>query len=422
MAATDMSEALINEKTIRDYLLGRVSDETTLEAIEDRLFTDEEFCSQVALAEDELINDFVLDHLEAADAASFQATLARDPERRSKVELTQALRATALARKVAAAEAKPLFLTSLKAFFSQPKYVGAFAVLIIAVLGTVFFLTRKSAGPTDDLADLRAIYQKERPTESRITEFSYAPLGELRGVPPPADQKKLRRIELTLIEATEKNPGAQTHHALGVFRLTQRKYSDAIKEFESALGFGQNDAKLHNDLGSAYFELSKSVAKEKKFEPLSRSIDEFTSALRLDPNLLEALFNRSLALQESGDRRQATQSWNLYLQKDPSSPWADEARKNLTRIASEQTLFKSDAQVLTDFLAAFRAQDNKLAAKIHNETKGALTGINLAFQFSSRFLLARQTGNETEARDDLAALNYIGRLERDQNSEFFFLN
>jgi tetratricopeptide (TPR) repeat protein len=422
MAATDMSEALTNEQTIRDYLLGRVSDETTLEAIEDRLFTDEEFCSQVALAEDELINDFVLDYLNATDATTFQATLAHHPERRSKVELTQALRATAFARKRAAAEAKPSFFTSLKAFFSQPKYVGAFAVVLIAILVTVFFLTRKSAGPTDDLADLRAIYQKERPTESRITEFAYAPLSELRGEPPAADQKKLRRIELTLIEATEKNPGAQTHHALGVFRLTQRKYAEAIKEFESALVFGDNNAKLHNDLGSAYFELSKSVAKEKKLDPLARSIDEFTRALQLDPNLLEALFNRSLALQELGDRRKATESWNLYLQKDPASPWAEEARKNLARIASEQTLFKSDGQVLTDFLAAWRAHDDTLAAKIHNETKGALNGINLALQISSRYLLARQAGSQTEARDDLAALNYIGRLEREQNSEFFFLN
>ncbi len=47
-----MAESLQNENTIREYLLGRVSDETTLEGIEELLFTDEEFCSEVALAED----------------------------------------------------------------------------------------------------------------------------------------------------------------------------------------------------------------------------------------------------------------------------------------------------------------------------------------------------------------------------------
>ena len=46
-----MGEALNNKKTIREYLLGRVADEATLEGFEERLFTDEEFCSQVELAE-----------------------------------------------------------------------------------------------------------------------------------------------------------------------------------------------------------------------------------------------------------------------------------------------------------------------------------------------------------------------------------
>ena len=66
-----MSETFKSDNTIREYLLGRVSDETTLEGIEERLFTDEEFCSQVALAEDSLINDFVFEHLDEADTASF---------------------------------------------------------------------------------------------------------------------------------------------------------------------------------------------------------------------------------------------------------------------------------------------------------------------------------------------------------------
>lgn len=225
-----------------------------------------------------------------------------------------------------------------------------------------------------------------------------------------------------MIQATEKTPGAQTHHVLGVFWLTQRKFPEAIKEFESALVFGASNAKIHNDLGSAYFELSKSVPREKKLEPLARSAEEFKRASELDPNLLEALFNWSLALQEMGTRREATQSWNLYLQKDPSSPWAEEARKNLARIASEQSLFKSDEQVLDDFLAAFRAQDEALAAKIHNETKGALTSVTVPLQLSRRFLLARRSGNEAEAKESLAALTYIGRFEREQNSEFFFRN
>ena len=66
-----MSSSLKSEETVREYLLGRVSDETTLEGIEELLFTDEEFCSQVELMEDGIINDYVLGRLDASRRGKF---------------------------------------------------------------------------------------------------------------------------------------------------------------------------------------------------------------------------------------------------------------------------------------------------------------------------------------------------------------
>jgi tetratricopeptide (TPR) repeat protein len=414
-----MGESFKNDETIREYLLGRVSDETTLEGLEELLFTDEEFCSQVALAEDGIINDYVLGYLDEADAASFRATLADNHERRFKLELTQALREKALARNVKVVEDRPSFFASFKAFFRQPQYVGAFAVLLIAVVGlTVYFSRRNNP---DELAELRSIYQQARPTETRISEFGYAPLAQLRGAPEPGEKNRLRRIENSLIEATEKTPNAQTHHALGVFYLTQQKHADAIREFEGALKFEDKSARIHNDLGAAHFELSKTVAKEKKLEDLARSLEEFTKATELDGNLLEALFNKSLALQELGLPRQSKESWTLYLQKDSSSPWADEARKNLARIESQQTLFKTDEQVLSDFLAAYRNHDDARAQKIHNETKGLLKGAAVALQLSRRYLMAKQQGRDAEATESINALTFIGAFEQAHNADSFFL-
>ncbi len=416
-----MGESFKSEITIREYLLGRVSDETTLEGVEELLFTDEEFCSQVALTEDALVNDYVLGYMDEADASSFQATLADNPERRFKLELTQALREKALAQRVKAPEEKPSFFASLKAFFRQPKYVAAFAVLVIAVLASAIYFTRKSSSP-DELAELREIYRQERPTETRIAEFGYAPLPQLRGGPESREKNRLRRIENSLIEATEKSPTAQTHHRLGVFYLTQQKYTDAIKEFEGALKFADKSATIHNDLGAAYFELAKTSAREKKLEALAHSLEEFTKAVELDGNLLEALFNKSLALQELGLPRQAKESWTLYLQKDSSSPWAEEARRNLARLGDEQTRFKTDEQVLEDFLTAYRNHDDARAQKIHNETKGLLRGAAVSLQLSRRYLLAKRRGDEAEARESIEALTYVGSFEQAQNSEFFFLN
>ncbi|MBD0369805.1 MAG: tetratricopeptide repeat protein [Pyrinomonadaceae bacterium] len=419
-----IDESLKSEKTVREYLLGRVSDEATLEGLEELLFTDEEFCSEVELVEDSLINDYVLGRMTEADAASFSATLADNPERRFKLELTEALREKALAEKPEVLEAGPSFFASLKAFFRQPKMIATFAVLLIAALVSVVYLTsrRSSSTGADDLAELRQIYQKERPTETRIAEFGYAPAGELRGEPEERDRSRLRRIENSLIEATEKSPGARTHHSLGVFYLTQRKYTDAIREFESALKFDASSAKIHNDLGAAYFELAKSGGKEKRLENLGRALEEFTKATELDGNLLEALFNRSLALQELRLPREAKESWALYLQKDSSSPWAEEARRQMARLESEQTLFKTPEQVLEDFLAAYRNRDDARAQKIHNETKGLLKEAAVPLQLSKRYLLAKRQGAEPEARESLDALAYIGSFEQSQSDEFFFLS
>jgi len=101
-----MVKPLKSAETVREYLLGRVSDETTLEGIEELLFTNEEFCSQVALAEDEIINDYVRGRLNHADAESFRATIPADTERRFKLELAQGLRERALARDLQTALAK----------------------------------------------------------------------------------------------------------------------------------------------------------------------------------------------------------------------------------------------------------------------------------------------------------------------------
>ncbi|HYJ89419.1 MAG TPA: CHAT domain-containing protein, partial [Pyrinomonadaceae bacterium] len=413
-----MGESLKSDKTIRDYLLGRVSDETRLEGIEELLFTDEDFCSQVALEEDGIINEYVFGKLTDEDAEDFRKTLKSNPDRRFKLMLTEGLRERAFAHQPKPAEVGPSFFTSLASWFHQPKYVGAFAVLLILVVAfAVYFNTRSSP---DQLAELRSIYQQGRPTQTRISEFGYAPLTELRGAPEASEQRRLRLIQNNLLNATEANPNAQTHHALGVYYLTQKHYQDAIKEFENALKFANNKAQIHNDLGVAHFELSKTGPREKKFEELARSLEEFTKATELDGNLLEALFNKSLALQDLGMSREAKESWTLYLQKDTSSPWAEEARKNLARLESEQVLFRTDKQVLSDFLTAYRDRNYPLAEKIHNETKGLLLGPTIPLQLTRQYLLARQSGHEADAGEAIEALTFLGTSEQKQNGESFF--
>lgn len=413
-----MGELRISEEMVREYLLRRITDEATLEAIEELMFTNDQFCNQIALAEDGLINDYVLGKLSAEDSASFEQTLTTDQERRRQTSFTQEIRKRALAAD--AAVRKPerrSFFASLNAFIRQPQYAGMLALLIVAVL--VPFLLMRTGGP-DYLADLRLLYQQSRPIEARISEFGYAPLTQLRGGPASTDPRAVRLIETRLLQAVDENPNAETQHALGTFYLTQGDYPKAIREFENALKLAPNNAKIHNDLGSAYLERSRTESHEKKLQDLAQSLEEFTRAADLDPNLLEPLFNKALALRAMGLPRQARETWQLYLQKDSSSPWAEEARKHLSQIEGEQTLFQSDEQVLSDFLAAYRANNNERAQKIHDETKGYLIGPAVALQLSRRYLLARQNGNDAEAKESAAALTFIAAYEQTQNADTFF--
>src|SRR4026209_735394 len=102
-----------SEKAIREYLLRRVSDEETLEAIEELIFTDDEFCNQVGLAEDGLVYDYVRGRLNAADSQSFEETLKTDPDRLLKTQLTEEIRKRALARNTAARHGRVSIFTSV---------------------------------------------------------------------------------------------------------------------------------------------------------------------------------------------------------------------------------------------------------------------------------------------------------------------
>ena len=414
-----MAESIQSDQAIRAYLLGRIADEATLEEVETRLFSDEDYCTQMELAEDEIINDYVLGRLSAEDAASFETTLQNDPDRRFKLELTRGIQQRAVLHDRETASNQPSWIVSLGSIFRRPAYAGAFAVLLIAAIALTIYFTRWNN--RDDLAELQSIYRRSRPTETRISGFGYAPLSQLRGAPDPVEQNHLRLIENRLIEATEKSPNANTHQALGIFYETQHKHAEAIKEFAAALKFNDSDARIHNDLGSAHFELAKAGSKEKKLEELAKALEQFTRAAELDGNLLEALFNRSLALQELSLPREARESWTRYLQKDASSPWAAEARKNLARLQDEQTFFKTDEEVLSDFLAAFRQHDDARAQSIHNETKGFLTGVTIPLQLCRRYLMAAQAGDKPTAKESLDALVFLGNFEQAKHNDAFFL-
>lgn len=410
-----MNESLHNLETIRQYLLGRISDESMLEGIEELLFADEDFCTKAEIVEDELINDFVFGKLNAEDKLSFEKTLENNADRHAKVKVTQLLKENIA---VPSIEEKVSFFDSIKSFFRQPIYAGGFALLIIAILIGAFIIFRPPNN--SELAELKNIYQKNRPTESRISEFDYAPYEVTRGENDltDAEKRKLKIIENDLLKKVDGNPNANNHNVLGIFYLSQRKYSEAIKELEESVKLESNNARFNNDLGSAYFELGR-FEKQNKLLSIAKANESFSKAIEQNPNLLEAIFNKGLALQELNLPRQAKETWELYLQKDSTSKWANEARKNLEKLAQMQSSFKTKEQVLQDFLTAYRNKNEEFAWKINSQTKEMISGVWLPDQLSRRYLQALKQKDGPAAKESIEALTYIGNLEEKRNADFF---
>ncbi|MBK8812864.1 MAG: CHAT domain-containing protein [Acidobacteria bacterium] len=407
-----MNESLKDEIAIREYLLGRVADERELEQFEELLFGDDEFCSLAEIAEDALINDFVLGRLNGRDRADFVKTLDLDADRRSKVAVTREIAARAPQTEMA-----PSIWDSVRAFFASPLVAGAFALILIAAFG-IWIVLRDNR--PNDLAELRSIYKTERPVESRIADFDYAPLVVTRGAAEEREKNRLRIIENNLLTAVEREPkSAAAHHALGVFYLTQRKFDDAHRELERAVGLDDRNAVYLNDLGSAFLEKSRQISKTERADLLTSANESFASSLALDPNFAAALFNRSIVLQELGLREKAIESWNRYLTVDSTSRWADEARQRVSQLTSATSNFKTAETVFAETSSAFRAGDADLLWRLYSESKEIVSGVWLPGQLVDRIVEAKGLDDGTTANEALELLSKIGEMEIERNRDRF---
>jgi CHAT domain-containing protein/lipoprotein NlpI len=417
-----MNSSINNKENIREYLLGRVANDSLLSEIEELLFLDTDFFDAVELEQEELIHDYVFGRLSETDRNDFEKTLSANTQRKLEVDFAYGLKETVKQVIPAAPLKKRGFLESIRESFKQPAYgggiailqpayVGTFAVLLIAIAALAYvFLPRQSSG---DLAELRSMYKNQRQTEARISGFDYARIETVRG----ADKSEEEDAKTAGIKA--KLLDNKSYHALGVFYLNQKNFPDAIKKLELALQSGPESADLHNDLGTAYFELGISSPAEKKLQTVGHALDEFNKALQLNPEKLEALFNRSLALQALEQTQQARESWRQYLQKDPSSKWAEEAKTHLEILDRGQSGLKTKENVLEDFLAAYRKKDDETAWKINSQTRNAAFGIWLPDQLSRRYVKAKLKADAAEEKESLDALTYIGNLEKQKNADFF---
>ena len=313
---------------------------------------------------------------------------------------------------------------------SFTQYLAIAAVVLVA-LGIGFFVWRslrpQSQSDLDrGLVAFQAAYRDERPVAVRLSSLNYAPLPNQRGGAPKVNELQLDLAEASLLKAISDNPNAAApHHALGQCYVAQHQFEKALRELKAALALDPQNAKIHSDLGAALLEQGviqqSGPDRGKEFETFGESQQHLDKAIELNPSLLDAYFNRALLRQHMSPGIQAITGWLEYLQKDSTSPWADEARRNLANIEAEHGSLRTIRDDVKDLLQARNEGNDEAAWRLigDNYTTAGNTLTN--------YLLDVHLGIERaevlpDPNDALSGLELIARLEMNRSDDRYTLD
>lgn len=137
-----------NSNEFRDFLLDRLPPEQA-EAIEERMFQDEAYFSDLQDAEDELIEQFVVDALEPAEEKAFAARVERDPVLRERVAMRRVLIRTlqSVPLETVAPSVVPQSRRRGRSWFLVP----GFATAIVILFFIAYTAEHRSGSPTPEI-------------------------------------------------------------------------------------------------------------------------------------------------------------------------------------------------------------------------------------------------------------------------------
>jgi CHAT domain-containing protein len=173
--------------------------------------------------------------------------------------------------------------------------------------------------------------------------------GRLSGFPPPAARANstsaAAQVKFAAVEVIERTVD---RHEIGVAELVLGRPAAAVDNIQRAARLTSCPA-CSSDLAVAYLAAADS---ERNPHRVTEALAAVDTALRLTPELPEALFNRAVVLEKLPLHGQAITAWIRYLRIDSRSAWADEARRRLQRLRSNSGRHRWE-----HLAAAFDTQD-----------------------------------------------------------------
>ena len=209
---------------------------------------------------------------------------------------------------------------------------AAAAVLVVLVVPWLRPWLERDAG----LVSLVETVGSERSVIGRLTGgFPHAPLGAPSAGGQDgrvADSDRLVLIAGRIRESFGERETPSRLHAMGLSQLLLGKYDEAARSLLAASREQPDNAQYLSDVAVLQLERARAGLRP---DDLPRALAAAERATRLDPSLLEAWFNRALAITALSLTDQARHAWTEYLARDNASPWAIEARARLAALSQD---------------------------------------------------------------------------------------
>ena len=160
----------------------------------------------------------------------------------------------------------------------------------------------------------------------------YAADAATRSAAPAATEAPLdlRVAAIALEKRAQESTDAFNVNAFGIAQLFTGRTAPAVSTLERAMRLAPRDARLSSDLAAGYLVRA---GETKQIEDVARAVGHAKQAADLDPRLAEAGFNLALSLEHLSLRHEAKRAWQAYLDLDPRSAWAREARARIERLS-----------------------------------------------------------------------------------------
>ena len=178
-----------------------------------------------------------------------------------------------------------------------------------------------------ELVDLVAAVGERRPFEPRLTGgFAFAPLSRSRGDGERGADADLLIVAGRILKDSDSNSSTATRLTRAKAAMLVSKPDGVVEELDRIVAEAPGSSDAWSDLAAAWL-LRADSEPARQTEYATRSLNAATAALRIDPSLAEAWYNRALALQLLGLREEARTAWDSFLRVESDPKWLEDGRR-----------------------------------------------------------------------------------------------